>query len=367
MRILMIDHWSAKNMYSLELSKELANLLDLSLLTVDNSMLKDKGNFQYQKCLLGYGYKKGFRLYMKYLKSLIIQFRLVLSKKYDCVHVQSFRSSLIEIPLYVIFKPLINKLVITVHNVLPHEQKKTDMLLYRKIYKICDELIVHNNYTKNKLIELFNIAEEKIHVIPHGVYSSHLKKNNVNIIETQKSKYNILFFGLIRPYKGVDVLIKSLMLLPETYRNKLTVKIVGKNMSDISYKEMILKNRLNRFVNIVDSFIPENEIENYFNWADLVILPYKKISGSGALLMSYTFNKIVLTSDLPAFIEETNNGKTGYIFKSNDPNDLCKKIIDYLESTPEQRKEYRSNIKELIEKKYNWKQSALLTYNVYKG
>lgn len=365
MRVLMIDHWSKDNMYTLELCSKLGNIVELDLLTVDNSMLTGNVNYLYFKKLLGYGHKKNYKIYIKYFKTLFEHFRLVISKKYDCVHVQTYKTP-IEILLYIMFKPLIKKLVLTVHNVLPHEQKKFDYLLYNTIYKKADKLIVHNEQTRTQLSELFNIDNNEIYVVPHGIYSSHI--SNIHDIKEEdgESKSNLLFFGLIRPYKGLDVLINALELLPEKYRNKVSVKIVGNNVDNIDFKQQLKSKNLSTFVDLVDQFVPESEVGDYFNWADAVILPYKKISGSGALLLSYTFNKIVITSDLPAFIEETDNGKTGLIFKNNNPSDLCEKIIQFLESNKSERKIFSENIKNIIKEKYNWGNSALLTVNIYK-
>lgn len=363
MRVLMIDHWSKDNMYTLELSSELGNLVHLDLLTVDNSVLNGKVNYHYIKKLLGYGHKKSYKLYLRYLKSLFIQYRLAISKKYDCVHVQTYKNS-IEILLYILFKPFIKKLILTVHNVLPHEQRKFDYLLYKNIYKISDKLIVHNEQTKIQLSNLFNIDTEKISVVPHGVYNTHT--NNTQYYVNKESKCNFLFFGLIRPYKGVDILIKSLELIPEEYQNKINVKIVGNNVENMDFNHLLKRNKLSNFVSVVDQFVPESKVGDFFNWADAVILPYKKISGSGALLLSYTFNKIVIVSDLPAFIEETDNGRTGLIFKNNDPADLCEKIIQFVDFNSSQRTVYKENIKKIIEMKYNWSNSAKITFKVYK-
>lgn len=365
MKILMIDHWSDKNVYTLELCDKLSQHVELELLTVDDSLVKGTQLYNYNKVLLGYGNKKSPKLYFSYLKSLLIHFKNATSKKFQAVHVQSFRNRLVEIPLYILFKPLIKKLVLTVHNILPHEQKKLDKLLFKILYKISNELIVHNFNTKEQLIRTFNINSNKIHVIPHGIYSNQVQKVDIQNQTEIKEKRNLLFFGIIRQYKGLDVLLKALTLLPEYHKNNIKLKIVGKNYTGINYNEFVLNYGLESIVTIIDDYIPEEEVSEYFNWADAVILPYKNISGSGALLLSYTFNKIVIASDLPSFVEETENGKTGYLFKTEDYVDLSKKIIKFIESSTKETEYFLSNIKYLKENVYNWERSAELTFKVY--
>ena len=93
------------------------------------------------------------------------------------------------------------------------------------------------------------------------------------------------------------------------------------------YQDIIDRYNLNRFCIVRNKYIPTNDVNHYFAAADLVILPYKRISQSGVLMMAVSYQKAVLTSDLPPFKEVLSNDKTGFLFQSENIDSLADKII----------------------------------------
>jgi len=371
MKVLMIEHFSAGNRYTVELCESLAEHVNLTMLTVDNSPIEDGKKYNCKKVLCGHGYPFLKRI-RKYLKSLMYTVKEVINREYDAVHIQTFRVPFVEIFLYLILKPVTKKIIYTAHNILPHETNYVDKILYKLMYMISDKIVVHNNHCKNLLMQDFKVNEKKIFVIPHGIYDSYkesdlqAKKDSLE----NKDKLVILQIGTIREYKGIKTLIEAIYLLPDGLKERVRVIIAGSQalkLDSTNYEKLIDERNLQNIITLINRRISDEEMGSFYNGADISVLPYKEIYGSGALLMSYTYNKPVLVSNVPAFLEETDMGKTGLIFEKENANDLKEKIIEFLELEEDKKNTMKKNITNLINQKYNWKVSAKLTYDVYSG
>lgn len=366
LRVLMIEHFSSSNNYSIDLCRELNKYVNLMLLTVNDSNLV-KEEFNFSKKLYGSSKENKIIKIFSYLKSVLYTIREIIKGKYDVVHIQTFRTLPIEPLVYLFLKPFINRFIITIHNIAPHEGKLKHKKILEKLYSEADALIVHNNESKKVLLEAYNIKSNDVFVIPHGIYSNNnINLNNIN--KTRGKKTNFLFFGLIRKYKGIDILIEAVSSLPDSVKENIAVTIIGKQdkvLDNTDYNKKISDNNLEHVINFKPVRIPDEELSLYFNDADFCIFPYKNIYGSGALLMSYTFNVPVIVSDLPSFLEETNYGKSGLIFKNNDSKDLSRKICEASKLNKNKIELYKKNINILVTNKYNWESSARSTVRCY--
>ena len=112
-------------------------------------------------------------------------------------------------------------------------------------------------------------------------------------------------------------------------------------------------------------YIRDDELPGLFGQADLCLFPYREIYGSGALLMAYTYGRPVIASDIPVFREETEKGKTGLLFASEDAPDLARKLRQAMSWTEAERAERRRCIEELVRNKYSWARSARGLFDAY--
>ena len=160
---------------------------------------------------------------VKYLSGIFVLMKEVKSEKHQIIHVQTFKNAKAEMRLYK-HKRKQSKLIHTVHNLLPHEAKDGDKELYGGFYDICDALIVHNEECKRQLMGLFCVREDKIYVIPHGAYSIIPPQNS----EKKENKTHFLMFGIIRQYKGLDILLRAISLIPKSERQKMEFIVDGK-------------------------------------------------------------------------------------------------------------------------------------------
>ena len=367
MKVLIIEHFLPDSIYTLELGRKLKKYCNLSIICRKNCHMSEEGvtwlPMLYEG---GAGKMRALFLYGFSLWKLMWKIR---KEKYDVIHIQTFKNAKYEIPLYNKLKKYTKKMVLTVHNVLPHEKiGAREKELYEEFYNYCDQLIVHNNASKKCLIETFHVEKDKITVIPHGIYHTHQSINQDKENKRNSTEKYFLLFGIIRRYKGIDILLEAIAQIPFEKREHLHFLIAGKQylkLDPTDYKQKIADLKIGENVRFVEGHVPEEKIEQLFNKTDFVVFPYRNIYGSGALMLAYTYCKPVVVSDIPTFLEETENGKTGFLFKSENPQALAEIILKAANCESDQIDQYKSNIKKLVSEKYNWEKSAVKTMEVY--
>lgn len=363
MKVLMIEQFLPGSIYTLELGKELKNHCDLTIFCKKNVSGMEEGIEWIPKFYPG-GKNKVVAV-LEYGSSLLNIAKTIRKGNFDIVHVQTFKNAKFEMELYYRLKKYFKKFVYTVHNVLPHEVNPEEWKLYKKFYEFCDELIVHNYSSQKCLMENFSVPENKISVIAHGTYQTYMSSRKM---KDDSSMIHFLQFGVIRKYKGIDILLEAIALIPTEKRKNLRFTIVGKHypkLDDTDYKDRIKKLGIEDCVNFLPEHVSDDKVPEFFNNADFSLFPYRHIYGSGALLMAYTYEKPVIVSDIPTFREETDNGRTGFLFESENPQALADAILDAANCSSKQIKEYQAAINELVSEKYNWKKSAAKLAEVY--
>jgi len=295
--------------------------------------------------------------------------------KGDLIHLQWWIPSLIFVflPLLIMAKIKKIKIIITIHNILPHEHRIwnlfTDRIANLLIIPLGDFYIVHNKRNKEKFMKIYNVKENKIGIITHGklnlIQNKNIsKKEAMNYLNLPLNKKIILFFGYIRPYKGIDILLESFYLLKNEIKD-IFLLIVGQPI-DITlkkYQKIIDKYKLNKDLYFYPGFVPENLIQYYFSSSDLVVLPYKHLDTHGGVgAIAVAFNKPLVVTDvggLPEFVKDRS-----IIAKPNDVIDLKNKIQLVLQDENIYNKLVNDSIE--LSKKLNWDDIAEQTVQIYK-
>ncbi len=237
------------------------------------------------------------------------------------------------------------------HNIIPHEKRPGDVFLTKLFFKHVDKFILLSNKVKD---ELLSIKKESINiVIPHPVYSKFgepVDKDKAKSYLNIQGEKIILFFGFIRDYKGLDVLLKALPLLDEKENIKLL--IAGEFYSnEREYKKLINELKIEKSLILKTDFIPASEVKYYFSACDVAVLPYKNASQSGIAQIAMNFNKPVIASNVGGLSEVVVNEKTGLLVEKNNPEKLAEAILNFYEKNLE--RDFVNNI--LLEKdKYSW-------------
>lgn len=244
------------------------------------------------------------------------------------------------------------KLLAICHNVIPHEKRPGDKLLTKSFLTKMDYFIVLSSDVKKDL-EMF-VKQPKYKVLPHPVYSRFGERVNkeeaLRKLKLTEARY-ILFFGFIRDYKGLDVLIEALALIKDKSNIKLI--IAGEFYDDEKkYTDLIKKLKLEDNIIVFSDFIPADEVKYYFSAADAVVLPYKSATQSGIVQIAVNFRTPVIATDVGGLSEVIKNNETGYIVETENPKQLADAINKFYDDNKES--EFLNNISKIAEQ-YSWK------------
>ena len=236
-------------------------------------------------------------------------------------------------------------------NIIPHEERLLDTRLTKRFFGFIDSFIVLSKKVENELLSF--IPEAKYKYSPHPIYSifnNTLSKEQAKAELKLATKKVLLFFGLIREYKGLDILINAMEKI-KTELEDYTLLIVGECYeNENKYTELIKKAGITDNVKCHYSFIPDNEVGKYFSAADVVVLPYKTASQSGIVQIAYHFDTPVIVSNDGGLPEIVDEGKTGYCVEPNS-NAFAKAIKAFYEN--DNISEMNSNISE-YKSQFSW-------------
>ncbi len=196
------------------------------------------------------------------------------------------------------------KVILTLHNVIAHESNMLDRTCSSIMYRFADTLLVHTEANKNSLLNSFHIPESKIHILPYGplnflkTKSMSQAKAKAHFGLTSKNRV-VLFFGTIRKYKGLDILINAFSLISKKDPHTRLI-IAGKNWIDWKpFERQIQILNLSSKVLSYIQYIPSDDIPFYFTAADVVALPYTHFDAqSGVGNIAAAYGKPIVTSDI---------------------------------------------------------------------
>jgi D-inositol-3-phosphate glycosyltransferase len=282
--------------------------------------------------------------------------------------------------LMLYYKVVGKKIALTAHNVNQARRDSKDSLLNRatlKIqYRLSDHIFVHTQKMKDELCQDFNVGENAVTVIRHPVNDAfpdtELKpaeaKRRLGLRADEKA---ILFFGRIRPYKGIEYLLDAFRLLSTDERANYRLIVAGEpKKGSEEYLDEIQRSIKRDFnqgqVILRIQFIPDEEMELYLKGADVLVLPYKEIFQSGVLFLAYSFGLPVVATDVGSFREEIVEGRTGFLCQPGDPAELAKAIEIYFASDLfKNLKVSRQELKDYANANHSWHAVAELTSNAY--
>ncbi|MCK9280021.1 MAG: glycosyltransferase [Melioribacteraceae bacterium] len=241
------------------------------------------------------------------------------------------------------------KIVLLCHNVLPHEKKFYDKSVTKYLFNKADYFVLLSKYSESELFKLMPKAKYKVLFHPlYSVFGNGIEKNDAQTrLGISFHDRTILFFGIIRDYKGLDILIEALAKTKD-----IRLIIAGEFYSNREkYIDLIEKFNLKERIILMDRFIPSEEIKYIFSAVDAVILPYREATQSGILQIAFNFHKPVIASNCGGLAELILDGETGIIVKENTPEKLAEAINDFFENNYEEK--FAENIRRENEK-YSW-------------
>ena len=241
------------------------------------------------------------------------------------------------------------KVVAILDNIIPHEKRPFDFQLSNYFVKPIDGFITLSQSVLDDLTKFDTRQPRKFS--PHPVYDSFgsiesKKKARERLKLDPDGKY-LLFFGFIRDYKGLDLLLRA-MADERIGAAGIHLIVAGEYYSnEEAYQELIKELKIHESLELFTQFIPDDDIQHYFNAADCVVQPYKTATQSGVTQIAYHFEKPMIVTNVGGLPEIVPHGKVGYVCHV-DPVSIADHIIEFYrndvdrfqKSIQEKRKEY---------------------------
>ena len=244
------------------------------------------------------------------------------------------------------------KVIAIADNIIPHERRLGDVPLSNYFINSVDGVVTMSK----AVLEDLNKFDQEIprHFNPHPLYD-----NFGEAIETSKARNHLnldldgkylLFFGFIRDYKGLDVLLQA-MTDWRIKQEKIKLIIAGEYYSNKEkYEKFMADHELNDRLHLFTDFIPNEEVGYFFSACDLIVQPYKTATQSGVTQIGYQFEKPMIVTNVGGLAEIVLHDKTGYVCKVN-AEDIADHIIKFFEE--DKAKEFAPHLS-LEKQKYSW-------------
>ena len=210
--------------------------------------------------------------------------------------------------------------VLTAHDVVPREPKRGQVAATRRIVRKMDAVVVHSERGAARLREELGVDSERVHVIPHGAFDYLTRQADEVSLPPELAAVTgpvILFFGLIRPYKGIDVLLDAFQRVEGA-----ELWVVGMPRIDMARLHRLAERAPGR-VRFVERYVTDPELPAFFRRADLVVLPYREIDQSGVLYTALAFGKPLVLSRVGGFAEVADQHGAARLVTPGDPASLA--------------------------------------------
>lgn len=293
-----------------------------------------------------------------------------INENYGVVHVQWFQFSPVDYYYLNKLKKHGVKVVVSVHDILPFNEKKYDMTFHKKIYGLCDQIIVQAETNIKRFNELFPEDSSKVTFIPHGHFLDfvdlHDQAESRRYLNIPHDKMVFLFFGQIKKVKGIGVLLEAFGELVKE-RDDMFLVVAGNVWKDDfgPYQEIIDRYHLtDKQLKTYIRFVPDDEVGYYYSACDVAVLPYLDVYQSGVIQLAYAYGKPAVATAIAPFMEIVEDNVSGFLCKPDNVDNLAKAMVKAFEHKDELEKIGKSG-RTKIEKKYSWNDIAAKVTRLY--
>ena len=213
----------------------------------------------------------------------------------------------------------VRRRAVVAHNVLPHERSPIDAFLVRQLFRAADLVVTHGEAER---VRAQSLARTRVVTAPLAPHLPPAFKASRRQAEVHR---RLLFFGLVRPYKGLDVALRALAAGPEGVRLRVAGEFWG-GMDEI--RNLIVDLRLGDRVELLPGYVPAERVPALFADVDALVLPYRAATGSQAVWSAFHFGVPVLVSDVGGLAGEVRHGIDGLVIPPDDVAALTGAICD---------------------------------------
>lgn len=251
--------------------------------------------------------------------------------------------------------------VFTSHNVLRRGGGRLREAGPRRVAQAVDAVVVHSRVSAQAMADRYGADPAKVHVIPHGAFDYLASQPHEAPLPPELAAVDkpvILSFGVLRPYKGIDVLVDAFAGIEGA-----ELWVVGRPWMDVAPLRAAAA-RAGGTVRFVDRFVAEDELPAYFRRADVVALPYRDIDQSGVLYTALAFGKAIVASGIGGFTEVADDHAALVPVPPGDPVALRAALAE-LVADPAARAAQEERAAAAAAGPYSWDEAAHLTLALY--
>jgi glycosyltransferase involved in cell wall biosynthesis len=250
--------------------------------------------------------------------------------------------------------------VLTAHDLLPREARPGQVDAQRRLYEAIDALVVHSDYGRRQLVDALAVDPRKVRVIHHGAFEHLTRMPDEQPLPDELRRVEgpvVLFFGLLRPYKGLDVLLDAWHGIEGA-----ELWIVGRPRMPLEP----LRAAASSSVRFVPRFVSDAELPGFFRRADVIVLPYsrtERFDQSGVLATALAFGRAIVVSDIGGFGEVAAGGAARLV--SPDDRDALRGALSSLIGDADERERLGRAAAAAASGPYSWEEAARNTLELY--
>lgn len=222
------------------------------------------------------------------------------------------------------------RIVFLCHNVVPHETSPIDRLLSRVAFSAADSFLVQSEEDRDNLMKIKKRPRVTLNPLPLFDFFEKvgLSRNEAKRRIGYSDERLILFFGYVRPYKGLKFLLEAMPEIRDKTGAGLLVVGEFYEPSD-PYLDIVRESGVGEAVRFVDRYVGNEEVEAFFAASDLVVLPYITATQSGIVQIAISFDRPVIVTAVGGLPEVVSAGRTGFIVPAGDANAIAKAVIEF--------------------------------------
>ncbi|MGC9198116.1 MAG: glycosyltransferase family 4 protein [Acidobacteriaceae bacterium] len=260
------------------------------------------------------------------------------------------------------------KIILTVHDLLPHDTGERYKNTFLDLYAKVDSIICHSGHVAARLESEFGVPASKINVIPHGPFFYDISPTGptemFQSLPAAPNRTLFLFQGIILPYKGVDLLLNAWQQVEHAASDPWLV-IAGTGSPELLNQ---IRNQIHQLglqrVHLYPRFITTEELVALYRAADVVVYPYRAVTTSGALATGLALGKAIVASGLKVFRELLTDQETALLVDPEDQEQLAEALLR-LANQPDLREALSRRVREMDYGDRTWQSIAAQTCKVY--
>jgi len=202
-------------------------------------------------------------------------------------------------------------------------------LVAPRLFRMADQYVVHSEFDRNLIVGRFGLPADAFHVVPHAGYDTYEGTSAGAQREAPDGVLNLLYFGIIRPFKGVEDLVRAYEGIPEDQADRFWLTVVGETWEGHTLPtELIAASPRRDRITFVNRYVQDDEVDGFFRGADVVVLPYHRSSMSGPLHVAMNYGRPVVVTSVGGLVEAA-SGYGGAVFvEPQDPDSLRAGILE---------------------------------------